>query len=109
MELSVAATPTLAFCLTILPSPGMALSSAPSKLLTSCVFTPGATRPRGACGMHYSHIFSEPRRAAGQGGLRNALPQDFIDPQRRRDGLEPGHRHLQLAIEIAVGVERGRA
>ena len=38
-----AATPTLAFCLTTLPRPGMARSSAPNSLLMSCVFTPGAT------------------------------------------------------------------
>src|SRR5437867_11066137 len=45
-----AATPILAFCLTTLPRPGIARSSAPNRLLTSDVLTPGATRSSVACG-----------------------------------------------------------
>src|SRR5262245_40388699 len=41
--------------------------------------------------------------------LGNALLQDLVDAERRHDALEARDRHLQFAIEIAVGIERERA
>ena len=75
-----AATPTLAFCLTTLPRPGIARSSAPNRLLRSCVLTPGATRSSVACGTPSSSIFSMP-----SAGITFSMPATVIcnSPSRR--------------------------
>ena len=79
-----AATPTLAFCLTTLPRPGMARSSAPNRLLTSWVLHAG--------------------RDAIERRLRHALLQHLLDAERRDHLLDAGDRHLQFAIETPLGV-----
>ena len=84
-ELMPAATPTLAFCLTTLPRPGIALSSAPNRLLRSCVLNA--------------------RRDAIERRLRHAFLQHLFQTQRRNHFLDPCYRHLQFAVDPAIGIE----
>ena len=50
-----------------------------------------------------------PRRDAIERRLRHALLQHLLDAERRNHLLEAGNRHLQFAVETAVGAEAERA
>ena len=49
------------------------------------------------------------RRHAIERRLRHAVFQHLVDAERRNDLLDSGNRHLQLAVDTAVGVEAERA
>jgi len=82
-----AATPTLAFCFTTLPSPGIARVQRAEQLLTSWVLRRRARPDRAfACGTHFI--------------------EHFFHTKRRNDLFDTGDRHLQFAVETAA---RGQA